>query len=233
MVTRRQHPTAAAPPRRAAASKAAAPRPPGATPDLGTRDRLLAVGLELAQRDGLKGVSVRAVAAAAQVNLGSFVYHFGTRDAFVYELIERWYAPLMAGLALSASGADPLRAALRQLAGWVAAHGHFLAMLIRDASSGEPAVREFLKTMDQRHIALLLKLIQQAQQGGRLAKTDPVLQLMFLMGSVVLPILMARGLQGVGPEAFVQRLTELAGDEAAIDTRLDWALRGLGDDARD
>jgi hypothetical protein len=47
------------------------------------------------------------------------------------------------------------------------------------------------------------------------------------MGSVVLPILMVQGLQGVGPASFVRRLTTLAGDEAAIDTRLEWALRGL------
>jgi AcrR family transcriptional regulator len=83
--------------------------PKAAAADFGTRERLLAAGLELARRDGLKGVSVRAAAASAEVNLGSFVYHFGTRDTFVYELVERWYAPLMASLQLSASGPDALR----------------------------------------------------------------------------------------------------------------------------
>jgi AcrR family transcriptional regulator len=220
MATPRQHPKPPTPSRRA--------KPQPAEPaDTGTRDRLLATGLELARRGGLKGLSVRAVAAAAEVNLGSFVYHFGTRDAFVYELVERWYAPLMASLQLSAGGADPLRDVLRQLARWVAAHGRFLALLLRDASAGEPGVRRFLATMDQRHIALLLQLIQQGQQAGRLRPADPALQLMFLMGSVVLPVLMVQGLQGIGPEAFVKRLTALAGDEAGIDTRLDWALKGL------
>jgi len=206
-----------------------APRDP--EPEAGTRERLLAAGIELAREAGLKGVSVRAVAAAAGANLGSFVYHFGTRDAFVYELVERWYAPLMASLQLSASSAqrpqDALREVLRQLAGWVATHGRFLALLLRDASAGEAGVRQFLATMDQRHIALLIELIQKGQQAGQLRRDDPTLQLMFLMGSVVLPILMVQGLQGMGPEAFVQRLTTLAGDEAAIDTRLGWAMRGL------
>lgn len=197
------------------------------TAEPGTRERLLATGLDLAQRDGLKAVSVRAVAAAAGVNLGSFVYHFGTRDAFVYELVDRWYAPLMASLQLSAGGADPLRDVVRQLARWVAAHGAFLALLLRDAAAGEAGVRQFLATMDQRHIALLLQLIQQGQAHGRLRKAEPVLQLMFLMGSVALPILMVQGLRGVGPDAFVKRLALLAGDEAAIDTRIDWALQGL------
>lgn len=216
MVTARQHP------------KPPAKRSPQPAPaDLGTRERLLAAGLKLARRDGLKGVSVRAVAAAAGVNLGSFVYHFGTRDTFVYELVDRWYAPLMASLQLSASGPQALRDVLSQLARWVATHGRFLALLIRDASAGEAGVRRFLATMDQRHIALLLGLIQKAQQAGQLRQADPTLQLMFVMGSVVLPILMVQGLQGVGPEAFVKRLTALAGDEAAIDARLEWALRGM------
>jgi AcrR family transcriptional regulator len=216
MVTARQHP------------KPPAKRSPQAAPaDLSTRERLLAAGLELAQRDGLKGVSVRAVAAAAEVNLGSFVYHFGTRDTYIYELVERWYAPLMASLQLSASGPQALRDVLRQLARWVASHGRFLALLIRDASAGETGVRRFLATMDQRHIALLLELIQRSQQAGQLRPADPTLQLMFIMGSVVLPILMVQGLQGVGPEAFVKRLTTLAGDEAGIEARLEWALQGL------
>lgn len=216
MTTARQH-----------ASSAAKRAPKDTASELGTRDKLLAAGLALARRDGLKGVSVRAVAAAAEANLGSFVYHFGTRDAFVYELVERWYAPLMAGLQLSAGGPDPLRDVLRQLARWVAAHGRFLALLVRDASAGEAGVRQFLATMDQRHIALLLGLIEQQQQAGKLRPGDPTLQLMFLIGSVALPILVVQGLQGVGPQAFVKRLTALAGDDAAIDTRLDWALRGL------
>lgn len=216
MATARQHAPSAA--RRA--SKDAAP-------ESSTRDRLLAAGLALARSDGLQGVSVRAVAAAAEANLGSFVYHFGTRDAFVYELVERWYAPLMASLQLSASGPDPLRDVMRQLARWVADHGRFLALLVRDASAGEAGVRQFLATMDQRHIALLLGLIEQEQQAGRLRRADPTLQLMFLIGSVALPILVVQGLQGVGPQAFVKRLATLASDDTAIDTRLDWALRGL------
>jgi AcrR family transcriptional regulator len=183
--------------------------------------------MRLAREGGLKAMSVRAVAAAAEVNLGSFVYHFGTREAFVYELVERWYAPLFADLQLSATGPDSLRAVVLQLARWVAANGRFLALLLRDAAAGEAGVQRFLASLDQRHIALLLGLIQQGQRDGRLRPAEPTLQLMFLMGSLVLPILMVQGLQGIGPKAFVAKLQQLAADPQAIETRLDWALRGL------
>ena len=77
------------------AAKTANPRTADA-PD--TRERLLRAGLALAAARGLNALTVRAVATEAGANLGSFVYHFGTRDAFVEALVERWYAPLMASL---------------------------------------------------------------------------------------------------------------------------------------
>lgn len=212
--------------------RAAGQRPRDGAPtaaEPGTRDKLLNTGLRLAREGGLQRMSIRAVAAAAEVNLGSFVYHFGTRDAFVLELVERWYAPLLQSLELTAAetGTDSLRQALWQLSGWAAQNGRFLALLLRDAAAGEVGVQRFLATLDQRHIALLLRLISQGQQEGRLRSAEPTLQLMFLMGSLVLPVLMVQGLGGVGPEAFVARLGELAVDPKAIEQRLDWALRGL------
>ena len=45
-------------------------------------------------REGLRGLTVRELAAAAEVNLGSFVYHFGNRDAFIDELVGSGTPPL-------------------------------------------------------------------------------------------------------------------------------------------
>lgn len=60
-----------------------------------TRQKLLDTGLAIATDKGLRGLTVRELAAAAEVNLGTFVYHFGNRDAFIDELVELWYAPSM------------------------------------------------------------------------------------------------------------------------------------------
>ena len=60
-----------------------------------TREQLLAAGREIVLKRGFQGLTVREIAAPAGANLGSFVYHFGTRDAFLRELIEDWYAPLL------------------------------------------------------------------------------------------------------------------------------------------
>jgi TetR/AcrR family transcriptional repressor of nem operon len=75
-------------------------------PTLTVRERLLQAGLVIAREHGLRAMTVRAVATRAQANLGSFVYHFGTRDTFVAELIERLYC---ADDGHAGTGCHPLR----------------------------------------------------------------------------------------------------------------------------
>ena len=197
------------------------------------RERLLQAGLALARRVGLKALTVRAVAAEAGANLGSFVHHFGTREAFVAELIEREYAPMFARLQrLAHAPADPLaalRAALLQFAGWVAEHRAFLAGLVADAAAGEPAARRFFETIDRRHPALLLQLVEAAQRAGRLRRAEPLHQLLFLLSAVALPVLGSQLLatREIAPPALLQALLPLAAEPDAIAERLDWALRGL------
>ncbi|MGC4079938.1 MAG: TetR/AcrR family transcriptional regulator [Rubrivivax sp.] len=204
--------------------------------DPGARERLLQAGLALARERGLKALTVRAVAAGAGANLGSFVHHFGTRDAFVAELIERWYAPMFGQLQdLARRPGDPLpalREALLEFVAWVARHRDFLALLLADAAAGEPAVRRFVATIEQRHPAVLLGLIVQAQAAGRLRRAEPLHQLMFLLTSLALPVLVTRlmGAREIAPAAFVERLTPLAVAPERIAERLDWALRGLAPD---
>jgi AcrR family transcriptional regulator len=201
-------------------------------PDLETRERLLRAGLALAQQQGLRALTVRAVAAEAGANLGSFVYHFGSRDAFVTELIERLYAPLTAQLQGDASGPDALqnlRRVLLDLVGWLVQQRVFLAHLVMDAGAGEAPAQHFLQSMDRRHPALLLALIGQAQQAGVLRRDDPMHQLLFLMSTLAAPVLMFQlvGQHGLAPPALAQAMTPFTVEPALIETRLDWALRAL------
>jgi len=99
-------------------SLASIPRP-------NTRAQLLEAGRATLARVGFAGLTVREVTAAADANLGSFVYHFGTREAFVRELIESWYAPLLARVEKVAEGKgsalERLRSAILQLVDFGAA----------------------------------------------------------------------------------------------------------------
>ncbi len=201
--------------------------------DHDSRERLMRAGLSIARKKGIKALTVRAVAAQAEANLGTFVYHYGTREAFVDELIERWYAPTFKQLRLVASQDDDALAGLRrtmlQLVAWVVGNRAFLAQLLADAGAGEGGAKRFLRSMDTRHPALLLGLIGRAQQARQLCAGDPRHQMMFLMSTLAAPVLMFHllGKSGLAPPSLAQALQPFTTDPALIEARLDWALKGL------
>ncbi len=200
---------------------------------LSTRERLLESGTALARKAGLRALTVRGVCEAAGANPGTFVYHFGTREAFVAQLIERWYAPLMDGLTATVDRDDPpvarLRSLLEQLAAWAAANSAFITTLILDAAAGESAAQAFLRSLAGRHPPLILRVLREAQRAGALRRADPLHQMLFLMSSLALPILLADRVasSGLAPEPLSAALSRFARDRRSIDQRITWALAGL------
>ncbi|WP_421241350.1 TetR/AcrR family transcriptional regulator [Aeromonas enteropelogenes] len=199
-----------------------------------TRQKLLDTGLELATDKGLRGLTVRELAAAAGVNLGSFVYHFGNRDSFIDELVELWYAPLFDELkAVAARGAYPdaltqFEATMQALIALVGRQRGFINHLFGDALAGEGAAQRFLLSLPRRHPLLLLEQVQRAQAEGALVAGDPVQLMIFIMGAVGLPLVIAGGGRQLGwlPEQAAPFLAHIDNPEAA-QQRLVWALRGL------
>ncbi|QEL55111.1 TetR/AcrR family transcriptional regulator [Chromobacterium paludis] len=201
----------------------------------GTRQRLLRQGLAMVERTGLRGLVVREVAAAAGVNPGSFVYHFGSRDKFVTELVELWYAPIYRQLRQAArlrqpgDALDKLRAVFEQLLQLAAANAGVASHVLADALAGERVAQAFLLSLPSRHVRLLLLLLARAQRQGRLIGAPPPQLLCYLISAIGLPLLLARG-----PLAACDWLPPLArqlqgwmGEIPAARQRLDWALAGI------
>jgi AcrR family transcriptional regulator len=181
----------------------------------------------------MPSLTVRAVAAAAGANPGSFVYHFGTRDAFLRELLEDWYAPLLRGVSTVAGKDGPallrLRRAILGLLDFGREHQTFIGRIVLAAAADESAAREFIASLAGRHPRLLLRLIAAAQAEGDLVAEDPLQVLCMLMGSVGLPLLVASAWQGSPPfdKAVSAALGNIVRDPERIRQRLDWALHGL------
>jgi AcrR family transcriptional regulator len=83
-------------------SKTASKRLSARTPDSvahddeeGTRDRILRTGERLFAERGFNGVSVRELAAAAQVNIASIGYHFDSKEGLLSEVYRRHCEPLI------------------------------------------------------------------------------------------------------------------------------------------
>lgn len=199
-----------------------------------TRERLLRSGLVLARRAGLRSLTVRAVAAHAHVNLGSFVYHFGSRDAFTAELMERWYAPLWAQLRdVDGGGEAPIerfRHLVRCLFAWVAANRAFVGHLVLDVAAGEPAALAFMRTLVDRHPSLILKAIRDAQAAGQIVEGAPLHLMAFALAATGGPILIGQGLAArrLAPTAVARELLALAVEADQIEQRLQWVIGGIG-----
>jgi AcrR family transcriptional regulator len=198
-----------------------------------TRALLLEHGRRLARRSGLRGLTVRGLCKAAGVNPGSFVYHFGTRDRYLAELIEQIYAPLFARIqadfAQVGSPLERLRAMLLDLLRFVADSGALLSQFVMDGFAGERAVVAFLRGLGMRHPQLLLRCIVEAQAAGQLQRVPPDHQLMFLMAATGMPAILQGMIAGraVLPQLIRTAFARYAADPAAVAQRLDWALQGL------
>lgn len=204
----------------------------------GTHEHLLRAGSRLAQQSGLRKLTVRAVCQAADANLGTFVYHFGSRDAFIAELIEHWYAPLLQRLTATVDRdlppAERLRALVLQLANWAVRNGRFMTHVVMDAAAGEIAAQKFLRSLAGRHPALILRVIIDGQRAGALRREEPMHMMLFLMSSVALPILLADRMRQskLAQPAIARALKQFASEPQHIERRLDWALRGLAIEVR-
>lgn len=60
-----------------------------------TRERILRAALECISGTAAGRLSVRTIAAAAEVNVATVHYYFGTKDAVITEALELFFAPLM------------------------------------------------------------------------------------------------------------------------------------------
>ena len=95
---------------------------------------------------------------------------------------------------------------------------------------GDPAVVAFIRTVEPRHIAVIVGLILECQMAGRIEPGNPVETLVFIGGSTILPLMIGTLAQGNRhlPTPFRALLNEgTFFTEAALQRRIDLALRGV------
>ena len=181
-------------------TEAAVPPPPeDAAPDAereaATKAQVLAAAERLFALRGFQNVSVRDITAEAGVNLASVNYHFGSKDALLFEIFRRRTAELnreRARMLHEASdrhaGKPPVREILRALfeppLRWStpeSGRGISVQFIIRARSEGTEAMREALRT-DVSH----LRRFADALVGARpdLPKEEVYWRLHFCLGMI-------------------------------------------------
>ncbi len=82
----------------------------------GTRDRILRTAERLFAERGFNGVSVRELAAAAQVNIASIGYHFDNKEGLLSEVYRRHCEPMIEERLRGLEAASRLRGKARVMA---------------------------------------------------------------------------------------------------------------------
>lgn len=194
---------------------------------------LLRSGREMYASRGTAGLSVRAVTEHAGVNLGMFHYHFRTKDEFLRAVLASFYEDMYGALSARAGGGgepmERLREALFFIACFVRENRPLLARVLADAAAGHEVAADFIRANAPRHLAVLLALMDQAQEAGQLLAVAPLQRFIFVMSAVAMPLLVGPGLQslGVAPGVLGPLLQQQVLSDEAIRERIALALGAL------
>jgi AcrR family transcriptional regulator len=135
--------------------------------------RLIEAGKEILESSGFSGLSVRAVAAKAGVNLGLVSYHFGGKAAFVTRVAQELYEEFFRDFNLLVEGeTDPeraLRKGLLRLAHFVRDHRGLIRGLVMDLATGDENAKNFVLANLPRHGGILAGLALRCKAEGRIA----------------------------------------------------------------
>ncbi len=123
-----------------------------------TRDALIEAGEVVAERDGLAGLSVAAVAREAGVAKGTFYLYFQDRDSFIDGMHQRFYTHVTEAVSQAVADLTPscdlLLAAIYAYLDVCLAHGAVKALVLETRAQGN-----LTTTMEQRE-ALFARLAE-------------------------------------------------------------------------
>lgn len=194
---------------------------------------LIATARELLPETGCRGFSIRQLTDRAGVNLGMFHYHFKTREQFLSQVLHDVYQEMFATLSFQAHVDRPplenLRAALTVLGHFARDNRQLMRRLMADAMSDDATALEFFRRHFPLHLAVLAELVVAGQKAGQLQKLPRLQAITFLAGAVAMPNILAAMFtaQGGLPQEALDHLTQDVLSNAAIEQRVEMALRGL------
>jgi AcrR family transcriptional regulator len=197
--------------------------------------RLIDAARRMLPVTGLSGLSVRAVARRARVNLGMFHYHFKSKRAFQRRVLQESYEDFFAVFSAAAAGPGAPRQRLRRLLVAVARFARenrvLFTLLLRELLNAQPEMSSFAKENFPRHASVLLGLLEECRREGSVRPMPPPALAAFAMPAMGLPNVVVTAFErnrvrAVAGRPLADFAAALLGD-AAIETRADMVLAAL------
>jgi AcrR family transcriptional regulator len=198
-----------------------------------TDRKLIEVGKEVLINQGANAISMRKIAAEANVNLGMFSYHFRDKDDFVKTILDEIYAGLIDEMEEASKEPDDLKRLEKLLltsSRFSRDNQRIIVSIFLDAMMGHQVVIEFIKKNFGHHIHLMTEAAKACQQKG-LIKTGPThLLVTQIVGNVCLSNLifeMVRRMSLKKPFGMTPSQLAKSIDEDFLQARIQLFLSGL------
>jgi AcrR family transcriptional regulator len=182
-----------------------------------TRERLLAAGAEVAERDGLAGLSVAAVTKAAGVAKGTFYVYFADRESFVDAMHQRFYEAVSAAVSRAVEGCEPgadlLATAIEAYLDVCLANRAVKALVFESRAEGN-----LTTTMEERE-AMFARLAEPSVRAIGMTPAPVTARLFVALTSEAAMIEMEAGRKVPGARRAIRRLLDQAAGRPTAQTR--------------
>jgi AcrR family transcriptional regulator len=128
--------------------------------------------------EGVDGASLRTIASDAGTSVGMVSYYFPSKDDLFLAVIEEFYAKLLLDLSEALGGDAPIRERLRRVFLRLGAASddelEVVRLVARESLLSSTRFSRVLTRMQQGHLAMLARTLQEGIRGGEI---DPSLPL--------------------------------------------------------
>ncbi len=202
--------------------------------------RLIAAARALLPETGLSGLSARAVARRAGVNVGMFHYHFKSKEAFVRRVLGEVYEDFLASFAPAAAGPgaplERLRRVLVAYARFGRRHRVIYSMIMRELLNGHGEMIAFARANFPRHAGAMMGLMEECRRRKIVRDLPAPALCLFAMSSMGVPNVAVTAFERSGLKRLGGRDARTFGDmilsDAMIETRADMVLAALAPQRR-
>lgn len=132
-----------------------------------TRNDWLKTGLFLLGNEGEKALTIERLCQVANRTKGSFYHHFKNRDEFIDALLEYWQAEYTNRIISVVEQLDDLNERRQHLDRLAAGLDSHVEQAIRKWSGSDGRVQQALKSVDEKRINYLAKLIHELGQPNK------------------------------------------------------------------
>jgi AcrR family transcriptional regulator len=158
--------------------------------DLGARERILQESTRLFAQHGFEGTSLRMIAEAVQMQKGSLVYHFESkeriRDAVLDQLMDRWKDVLPQIILTATTGENRFERTITECIGFFQADTNRARFLLREMLDNPEGLKHRVAAQIAPWMAMLAERIEEGKAEGIIY--EEVEPLMYVWGVVMMTL---------------------------------------------